>query len=135
MPMVPGPLAALTYGAIKVAGYALFAKGLNRASARSVPALKFGLAKTAIGLVGGLAYVFAVVLALLPDAAEWRVYLGALPVRVVAWVIALSLFYRWRERRTLLLGAVLIGVAWSYAIDGVMAMLYKILPGMQMPFC
>ena len=32
MPMIPRPVAALTYGAVKVAGYALFAKVLNRRS-------------------------------------------------------------------------------------------------------
>ena len=30
MPMMPSPVAALTYGAVKVAGYALFARVLNR---------------------------------------------------------------------------------------------------------
>jgi hypothetical protein len=30
---------------------------------------------------------------------------------------------------------VLIGVAWSYMLDGAMWLIYRVLPGMVMPFC
>lgn len=136
MPMVPGPLAALTYGALKVGGYALFARGLNGATGRSVRELGFGFGKTAIGLAGGLAYLFAIVPATgLTDSPEWVVYAATLPIRVLSWTVALTLFYGWKRRPLLVLGAIPAGVAWSYALDAVMSVLFKVLPGMEMPFC
>ena len=63
------------------------------------------------------------------------VYVGTLPVRLFIWAAALELFYRDSlQRRTKML-AVLAGTGWSYALDGVMVILYRLVPGMEMFFC
>ncbi|HKS54088.1 MAG TPA: hypothetical protein VJS12_02315 [Steroidobacteraceae bacterium] len=130
MPMMPSPVAGLTYAAIKVVGYALFAKGLNRYAQKPASPVKFGLAKTALGLVGGVAYFF---LFMRDDA--WGVYLGTVPVRLLIWAIAIQLFYREDLQRRTKVVAILAGIAWSYVLDGVMVILYRVVPGMEMPFC
>jgi hypothetical protein len=135
MPMVPGPLAAVTYASIKVAGYAGFAYALNRVLDRNIGVWKFGFAKTGIGLVGGVIYFFAMML-MVDDKSfsEAQVYAGALPIRVLAWGVALALFYGFRDRKQLVILALVAGVLWSYLLDGVMALVYR-MPGMAMAFC
>jgi hypothetical protein len=136
MPMIPSAAAALTYGAVKVAGYALFGKTLNRWAQSPVRPVRFGLAKTALGLAGGLLYLLVIVPATsLKDSSDAVLFIGVIPIRLVVWSIALKLFYADRlQPRTKLL-AVVAGTAWSYALDGVMALIYRVLPGMVMPFC
>lgn len=135
MPMLPGPLAVITYAAVKVLGYAAFARGLNTVSGKSVPLFKFGISKTAIGLAAGLAYLFLVIPNVGIDTrTSSDVLLYAIPVRLLAWSIALWIFYDLQSRPIILAAAVLAGTAWSYALDGIMALLYR-LPGMIMPFC
>jgi hypothetical protein len=63
------------------------------------------------------------------------VFAAAAPVRALAWLIALSIFFEWKGRRVALAIAVLAGVIWSYILDGVMVGVYQIIPGMAMPFC
>jgi hypothetical protein len=134
--MLPSPLAALAYGAIKVVGYAYFARRLNGYLGESVSPVKFGIAKTAIGLAGGLLYLFCMLPAMeVAGASNLIVFLGAAPVRVVAWCVALAVFYGARNRVWVLLTAALIGTTWTFALDGVMWLVYKVLPGMVMPFC
>lgn len=81
MPMLPSPAAAAIYRAIKFAGYSYFAVGLNRIVRGSIPPITFGFAKTAIGLVGGFSYLFAVVHAISGGLSDSATYLGAIPVR------------------------------------------------------
>ena len=130
---VPSPLAALAYGAVKVGGYAAAARALNRAVGAAASPVAFGFAKTAIGLVGGIVYVMFAAELFQDSGSDLRLYLAAAPVRFVAWAIALSLFYRLRPR-TLVLAASL-GTVWSYALDLIMVGIYKVLPGMVMPWC
>jgi hypothetical protein len=104
MPMMPSPVAGLMYAAVKVAGYALFGEALNRYAKKPARPLRFGLGKTALGLVGGVTYLFLI-------------YSSSL------------------EHSSDLLIAVVVGTVWSYALDGVMALIYRVLPGMVMPFC
>ena len=62
-------------------------------------------------------------------------FTGALPVRLFVWTIVIDKLYGdGLSRRTMML-AVLAGTTWSYVLDGVMALIYQILPGMVMPFC
>ncbi|HEY8025228.1 MAG TPA: hypothetical protein VIF60_11715 [Burkholderiaceae bacterium] len=133
---MPSPLAGLAYAAVKIAGYAAFAHGLNKAMGREVSPFIFGLAKTGLGLVGGVAYLFIVSMTIgsahVSDAA---LFSGAFPFRMLAWFVALALFYGFRQRTALMSGVVIVGVAWSYVLDCVMWVIYKILPGMVMPFC
>jgi hypothetical protein len=134
MPMMPSPVAALTYGAVKIAGYALFAKVLNRYAQKPVSPLKFGLVKTAVGLIGGLGYL-VLMYSLREDTSDAIAFIGALPVRLVVWAIVIEWFYGdGLERRTRVV-ATLAGTVWSYVLDGLMALIYRVLPGMVMPFC
>jgi hypothetical protein len=136
MPMMPSPVAGLTYAAVKVAGYALFGKALNRYAQTPARPLRFGLAKTAMGLVGGLVYLFLIVPSTaLEHSSDATLFLGAIPIRLVVWSIAIGLFYGYRGQWRRMVLAVVAGTAWSYALDGVMALIYRILPGMLMPFC
>ena len=91
--MVPSPIAAVTYGVVKVVGYAYFAKGLNAVTSESVRPYKFGIVKTAIGLAGGVAYLFFLSHASEPGPSDLVLFLGAIPVRITAWGIALGIFY------------------------------------------
>src|SRR5262245_41119862 len=100
MPMIPSPTAALVYAAIKLGGYAAFARGLNRVSGDAVSPIRFAAAKTALGLVGGIAYVFALAPAVgISEQSDAALFLGAAPVRIAVWLI------------------------------------YRVVPGMVMPFC
>jgi hypothetical protein len=133
--MMPGPLAAATYATIKVAGYAGFAYALNRMLDRNVQVWRFGFAKTGIGLAGGLTYFFAMMsFADERSISEAQMYVGALPIRLAAWSVALALFYGFRERKGLVIFALVAGVLWSYLLDGAMALVYHV-PGMAMAVC
>ena len=136
MPMFPSPLAAAALATVKVAGYAGFACALNRKTGQNVTPMKFGATKTGLGLLGGVIYLFW----LLPifgveDMSDAAAFLGAMPVRLLMWSVALHLFYDFRGKRSLIVGAVVLGTVWSYALDGVMWLIYKIVPGMTMPVC
>ena len=135
MPMMPGPLAVATYVTIKVAGYAGFGHVLNQMLGRSVGVWKFGAAKTGIGMVAGLAY-FLLMMSLVGDGkiSDTQAYAGIFPFRVAAWGVALALFYGYRDRKALVILALIAGVLWSYFLDGAMALLYHV-PGMAMAIC
>lgn len=135
MPMLPGPLAVITYTAVKLAGYAGYACWLNRQLGKSVPVWKFGMAKTAIGLAGGLLYVL-IMMTMFEDArlSDTQAYIGALPFRLLAWIVALALFYGFRERAVFMAAALIAGVVWSYILDAMMAIVYHV-PGMAMAVC
>lgn len=134
--MMPGPTAALIYAAVKLGGYASFAYGLNKIAGRTVSPIKFSATKTALGLVGGITYVFAVAPALgISERSDAELFVGAAPLRMAVWLLVLGIFYGFREQPKLTGAAVLVGVAWSYILDGAMWLIYKVLPGMVMPFC
>jgi len=133
--MMPGPLAVGVYTAVKLAGYAAFAAGLNRVAQRNVRIFRFGLAKTLLGLAGGVLYLVIVETADLNLDTDWQLWVGAIPVRLLVWTSVIAWFYGFRERAALFIAAVFAGVAWSYALDGLMSFFYQWLPGMDMPIC
>jgi len=136
MPMVPSPLAGGVYAAVKVAGYAAFAIGLNRVAKKTVSPIKFGLAKTAVGLAGGIGYLFFIE-SMFKDSvnSDLALWLWAMPVRLLAWAVVIAFFYGFRERPWLMSAAVIAGTAWSYGLDWLMSFFYRLLPGMEAPFC
>ncbi len=136
MPMIPSALAGIVYAAVKVGGYAAFAYGLNRITDKSASPIKFAGAKTALGLAGGIAYVFGLASAIgISAESDFLLFVGAAPIRILVWTAMIGLFYGFRANPRLMTAAVLLGVVWSYALDGVMWVIYKVLPGMVMPFC
>ena len=67
---------------MKVAGYAGFARALNRQTGQNVTPMKFGAAKTGLGLLGGVVYLFW----LLPmfgaeDMSDAAMFLEVMPAR------------------------------------------------------
>lgn len=58
-------------------------------------------------------------------------------MRFLVWAFVLDRYYSSRMTPKLLLAATGAGVTWSYALDGVMWLAYKIFPGMivELPFC
>jgi len=136
MPMAPSPIAAGVYLAVKVVGYAAFAYGLNRVTQQNVRPYRFAAAKTLVGLFGGIAYLLFLLPAINPaETSDVAVWLGAIPVRLLAWSLVLGYFVGFRERPGVVLAAVVVGTAWSYVLDGLMSVLYRVLPGMDMPWC
>ena len=136
MPMIPSVLAGAVLATVKVVGYAAFSVGLNRIAARPASPLAFGTVKTALGLVGGVTYVLVVMQSpRLAGAGTLPFFLGAAPLRLAAWALALGLFYRRRVSPRTFLAAIVLGGAWSYALDGMMWVLYDTLPGMEAPWC
>jgi hypothetical protein len=136
MPMIPSVLAAAAYAGVKVGGYATFAHVLNRRLDRMVSPLKFAGAKTALGLVGGITYVFALApTAGISESSDTAMFIGAAPVRLAAWGAVIALFYGFRSNPWLMSAVMFAGVCWSYALDGIMWLIYRVLPGMVMPFC
>src|SRR5262245_39853938 len=134
MPMLPSPAAAAVYGAIKVAGYGVYAAALARYAKSRVHPAVFGVAKTLLGLAAGIAFFFLLA-AHLPRANDLFVWLLAIPIRLAVWVLALHLFFRFSQGWRALLIAAVFGTVLSYGLDGVMWLLYRVLPGMQMPWC
>ena len=133
--MGPSPLAFAAYTAIKVAGYVAFAHGMNKVLGRQVPLLRFGVVKTGLGLCGGLIYLFLV----LPEMQSYShsglaIYAGFIPFRLLAWTIAASIFYGFRQRPQLITAAIFVGTAYSFLLDFSMELIGQ-LPGMSMPFC
>lgn len=138
--MIPGPLAAATYAAIKMTGYAGFAYGLNRVLGSNVRIWKFGATKIAVGLSGGLFYLYMLDAIGSHGFSDAQVFAGALPIRLLAWRLAFALFYDFGDRPKVMTPALLAGVIWTYLLDGLMTILYYIpgihhLPGMEVPFC
>jgi hypothetical protein len=125
----------VTYGAVKFAGYSYFASWLNMTWSRSVPLLKFGFGKTLIGVVAGTSYFFALMFSGHLDDGELWIFLGAMPVRMLAWFVAIWMFYGLKRAPWATLQAILAGTALSYGLDGVMWVIYRYFPGMMMPWC
>ena len=136
MPMIPSATAAVVYAAVKVAGYAVFARGVNHFSGRIAPPIKFAFAKTILGLVGGITYVFVLAPAVgVSEQSDSGLFLGVAPVRALAWFVVLSVFYGLKENPKLIVAITFCGVLWSYILDGLMWLIYRVVPGMVMPFC
>lgn len=130
---VPSPLAALVYIGVKVAGYSAAAVFLNRRLREDARPLRFGIAKTLIGFASGCIGLLIFGMVYGDQGSDATLFVFAAPFRLLAWAVALRWFYR-LERRTFL-QAVLAGALWSYALDLLMAGLYRVLPGMVIPWC
>ena len=136
MPAIPSLLGVGVYATIKVAGYTAYAHYLNRATGTQVSPLAFGATKTLVGLVGGVTYIYGIVPAFaFLDRSIIAFWVGAIPVRAMAWAIVLAVFFRAQLRPALFLAAVTAGVIWSYLLDALMSIFYRFLPGLSMPIC
>jgi hypothetical protein len=116
MPAGPGPIAFLTFAAVKYAGYSAAAWTLNRAYQRADRlALQIGLARTGIGIGVGIAYGAGCLFLPLP---EWLFFGALIPIRICEWGLLLRWFYEPRFLATFRAwkwtGA---GILWSFALD------------------
>lgn len=134
MPMMPSTAAAGVYLTVKLVGYAVFAIALNRVAGKSVSPYKFTAAKTALGLAGGIGYLI-IINVISDDLSDLTFWAGAIPIRLLAWVLVLGYFYGFKEQTILIAAAAFAGVAWSYLLDWLMSFFYKVLPGMESPWC
>ncbi len=128
MPMLtlPTPLAALAYTAVKVVGYAEFARVFNKIVRLEVSPYKFGAVKTAFGLMGSVVYfIIVLLLSVLLSVFEtngpatFTLFLGAIPLRFLVWAFVLDRYYSSRMTPRLLgsphtsvadLGVILAGI-------------------------
>src|SRR5690349_1865704 len=94
MPFGPSLLGLTYFAGIKLAGYSAAGAYVNRHEHATRPRpIVFGLARTAIGLGAGIAYVLAVSRMAITRG-ELTFYFGLLPIRVLEWLAVLWLFYR-----------------------------------------
>ena len=135
MPMIPSVAAAVTYGAIKIGGYALYAYWLNRRLKSNVSPFKFALVKTLIGLAAG--WAFLSVGSNLPQElqTDFAFWLSALPLRLFAWLLVIGYFYKTKSTYLQLFLYSVLGIVITYSLDLIMFVTFKLLPGMQMPMC
>lgn len=135
MPMIPGFLGVAAFAAVKISGYAGFAKVLNGMLERSTPVWKFGIARAVIGLGAGLLCLgvsFATGIG--ESSSDVKLYLLMVPLRLATWALALKWFYGFREQTVLVRLAVVVGTVLSYLLDVAGALLLSI-PGMMVGFC
>jgi len=127
MPAGPLPLGIAAFAAVKLAGYTLAGRTLNRANHVTQPRpLVFGAARTVLGVIAGVSYAtilgkFGV------NRSEVWYYLNLFPVRQVEWFLMLLLFYPRSERRRYVDST--LGTLWSYLLDVPAVALAWVIPG------
>jgi hypothetical protein len=118
LPFGPSALGVAYFTTIKLVGYSVAGRYINRTDAVSRPApLTFGVTRTALGIAAGISYGFALSKIGIANT-EFAFYGGLLPVRTLEWLAVLWLFYRGVPRVTAkrwrYVGA---GIGWSYVLD------------------
>jgi hypothetical protein len=126
MPYLPNPIPVVV---VKVVGYTISGFIFNRFFKRDVNPLLFGGVRAVAGLGFGL---ITIPLAIIITPYIW--YIG---LRVVVWYFALRYFYEPKGYiDTTLRIAVLVGIAFSFALDGILYLLQLALPDMMsIPWC
>jgi hypothetical protein len=135
MPMMPSALAISTYGVVKFVGYMFAAVTVNRISGIPYSPLKFPLLKISFGLLASSLLFFSL-LALFSKAeiSDWQLFALGIPIRFLVWLALLK--YCWKNlkaKELIVLG--LVGVLYSCLLDFVMYVFFKLMPGMQSPWC
>ena len=121
------PLGVAIFSAVKLAGYSLAGRTLNRVNNVSHPKpLVFGAARTLLGLVAGISYAIVVQKLGIERTGAWY-YIDLFPVRQLEWTLMLFLFYRHSPRRRWVDSTW--GTLWSYALDVPAVVLAWIIPG------
>jgi hypothetical protein len=136
MPMGPGPIAFVAFVGVKFIGYTAAAKVLQRTyEAPQVSVMKVGSARTALGVVAGLAYgaiwMFATrkIVGRPGPSMVWY-FLGLVPVRMGEWSLILWTFFDKKDPdRTRLLIFAGLGSLWSYALDAIGVGTALVIPG------
>ncbi|HEY6005608.1 MAG TPA: hypothetical protein VIV57_22190 [Anaeromyxobacter sp.] len=116
--MGPAPLGFAYFAAVKLAGYTLAGHRLRRVYRTETPKpLVFGLARTALGVLAGLAFA-AIAWKVGVGRSEVLYYVLLAPIRFAEWVFILWLLF---DRRPASIGRLLalaaVGSLWSYVLD------------------
>lgn len=131
MPFGPEPLGLVYFAGVKLAGYSAAGIAIRkRVKAVTPHALKFGAARTAIGL--GVGVLVATSLARLGlEISELAVYGLLLPIRMAEWSLAIWLFFGrgGSISRSRILWYAFLGSLWSYALDVPALVSMFVLPG------
>lgn len=126
MGSLPLFIGTLLYACIKICGYALFSRYLNRLFAKTNNIWKIGGIRTMLGVVLGLAHnafflsFFNVTMGRAPLGGEdTGLYFFFLVVlRIVEWLLIIYWFYdRKMTRKATILKGVVLGIIWSFLLD------------------
>jgi len=135
MPMGPAPLGFAYFVGVKFVGYTAAAYLLKKVYPEFKAGIaKVGTARTAIGLVAGLAYgaVWILLASRVFRTQDPSVayFLGLLPVRIAEWLLLLHLFFdrNLKDRQKSIKSAVA-GSIWSYSLDAIGIGAALVIPG------
>ena len=123
---IPNPVPLLV---LKVVGYSVAGVVLNRIFKKNVCPIWFGVFRTVVGLGLGL---LTILLAALITPVVWYVIL-----RIGIWYLMIWYFYERKgySDKTFRI-AVLLGIAWSFLLDGILYLLSSIFPdSFLIPMC
>ena len=130
MPAGPEALGFAYFAGVKFAGYSGAAVYLNRRFAdRKANVLLAGAARTAIGLLAGVAVV-AALSTFQVGRGDWWFFVFLVPLRISEWLLLLWLFYRrptWSSRSMIRLAG--FGTIWSFCLDLPAILAVFVLPG------
>jgi hypothetical protein len=143
MPMIPSPIGVVPFLAIKVAGYAGVGAFLRRRAVEGVPvrgatdgafpgALKIGVIRTIVGIMGGVAYA-GILSGLGADVGATLLFVALAPLRMLEWATLLALLFGPKQRppHFILLGSI-VGTLASYVLDVPSFGIWWLLPGVPM---
>ncbi|HXF39277.1 MAG TPA: hypothetical protein VN687_06155 [Blastocatellia bacterium] len=124
-----GLIGLAAFPAIKFTGYALAGRFLkHRYQDPGISSIKFGAARTVLGIFAGITYACLVGSV---KSSDTRIYLGLAPVRIVEWLLIIWIFFEYgslTSNKQRLIGYSLLGVVWSYFLD-----LFGLLPLIIIP--
>lgn len=130
MPAGSETLGLAYFASVKWVGYCGAAVYLNRHFAdRKANVLLAGAARTAIGLLAGIAVV-AALSTFHVGRSNWLFFVFLVPLRVCEWLLLLWLFYRrptWSSRSMMRFAAY--GTIWSFCLDIPAILAVFVLPG------
>ena len=128
-PTGSGLIGLAVFPVIKFTGYTLaghFFK--HRYEDPGISSAKFGAARTALGMLAGISYVYVAGSLTFSDA---HFYVGLVPVRIAEWLLTIWIFFEYGNlapNKLRLIKYSLLGVVWSYILD-----LFVILPVLFIP--
>jgi len=121
------PLGIAVFAAVKLAGYTLAGRRLNRVNTVTRPSpLLFGAVRTVLGVVAGVSYAALTQKFGIDRSAVWY-YVDLFPVRQIEWLVMLLLFYPHSTRRRYVDST--LGTLWSYCLDLPAVALAFMIPG------
>jgi hypothetical protein len=135
MPAGPGPLGFAYFVGVKFVGYTAAAYSLRKVYPDFKAGIaKVGAARTAIGLVAGLAYGALWILlcskVFRTQDPTFAYLLGLLPVRIAEWLLLLHLFFdRTLKDRQKAIKCAIAGSVWSYCLDAIGIGAALVIPG------